>query len=403
MRRPRVVLLSYVVPHADIPHAGGRYLLALCQVLEREVDLTFLAPYTRVNAGAVAAPGAPANVVLVGSPGRRLPARILNRLALLADRGLRPHDPGAPYLPFVMGILRDPAVRRTIRRADVLDLQWLDSIRVLPVLRLLNRRARAVGTFHDVQSQSFSREPARDARERRYWRRMTRRAQCHERRAVAGLDAVLAFSPKDLTLLGDPANGALVLPPLAPGEAPAHPPAGGVPTVLFVSYLARAENDQAARWLLASIWPRVLAAHPDAALRIVGSGAAPDLIEQAAASRAVTLAGFVPDLADEYARAWVAIIPLLQGAGVKFKTVEALWHGVPTVTTTVGAEGIDGPDLFAGVSDDAATLAAAVSTALADPAAAAGQALRAQAWVGRTYGREQFVASIRRAISPAGH
>lgn len=402
MPRPRVVLLSYVVPHADIPHAGGRYLLALCQVLEREADLTFLAPYTRVNAAAVASPGTPRNVVLVGAPGRRLPARILNRLALVADRRLRPHDPGAPYLPFVMGILRDPGVRRAIREADVLDLQWLDSVRVLPILRLLNRQARAVGTFHDVQSQSFSREPARDARERRYWDRMTRRAQRHERRGVAALDAVLAFSPKDLALLGAPRSGALVLPPLAHGEPPVRPLPGGVPTVLFVSYLARDENDQAARWLLASIWPRVLQEHPDAELRIVGAGAAPDLIGEADATPGVTLVGFVPDLSDEYDRARVAIIPLRQGAGVKFKTIEALWHGVPTVTTTVGAEGIDGPDLFASVSDDAHTLAAAVSSALANSAAAQVQALRAQAWVGRTYGWEQFAASIRRAIGPAG-
>ena len=32
-----------------------------------------------------------------------------------------------------------------------------------------------------------------------------------------------------------------------------------------------------------------------------------------------------------YRRARVAVVPLLSGAGVKLKTVEALWHGVPAV------------------------------------------------------------------------
>ena len=50
----------------------------------------------------------------------------------------------------------------------------------------------------------------------------------------------------------------------------------------------------------------------------------------------VRLAGFVDDLGAEYAAATACLIPVLQGAGVKFKTIEALLHGVPTVTTTVG-------------------------------------------------------------------
>ena len=67
----------------------------------------------------------------------------------------------------------------------------------------------------------------------------------------------------------------------------------------------------------------------------------------------MTLAGYVADLEPEYAAAWAVVVPLLQGAGVKFKTIEALLHGVPTVTTSVGAEGVGGADLFAGLTDDA--------------------------------------------------
>ena len=88
-------------------------------------------------------------------------------------------------------------------------------------------------------------------------------------------------------------------------------------------------------------------------------------------------------------------MPVLQGAGVKFKTVEALCHGVPVVTTTVGAEGIEGDDLYAGLEDDPAGLAEAVAAVLADADHAQARSDRVQEWAQQTYGRERFQQTIR--------
>ena len=207
---------------------------------------------------------------------------------------------------------------------------------------------------------------------------------------------MLVFSGKDAALLGHPEH-TVVHPPLSDGREPRHRPADE-PVVIVVSYLARDENNKAALWTLDHIWPRVRERHSDAVLRLVGGGASNELrarVDALGPESGVELAGFVDDLGAEYAGAAVALVPVMQGAGVKFKTVEALCHGVPVVTTTVGAEGIDGEDLYAGRTDDPDGLADAVGKALDDTAGAQRRSDRGQVWAQQSYGREGFAATVR--------
>ncbi len=51
--------------------------------------------------------------------------------------------------------------------------------------------------------------------------------------------------------------------------------------------------------------------------------------------------GYVPDMQVILNTVRAVVVPTLTGAGLKLKIVEAMLAGVPTVSTTVGAEGID--------------------------------------------------------------
>ena len=398
MTRPRVVLISMYVGHEGVPHAGGRYLLELQRLLDRETDLTMLTVGNRLNHESRSKPGVPRRLFLLGhESGLGFVGRAQNRLAMVVEGAWRHRrDPGMPAVPFVLGLLRSKEARAAVRDADVIDLQYSESIRLVRLLRRLNPRARITGTFHDVMSQSFSREPQDTEAERRYWRGVAERSRGHEKAMVARLDEVLVFSDKDAELLGSPPH-TVVHPPLSAGEEPRHVP-GDRPVVLVVSYLARDENNKAALWTIEHVWPLVRDQRPDAELRLVGGGASDQLRERVASlagDSGVVLTGFVDDLGAEYADAAAALVPVLQGAGVKFKTVEALCHGLPVVTTTVGAEGIDGDDLYAGLADDPAGLASSLVAVLGDTEAAQVRSDRVQAWAQQTYGRERFEETIR--------
>ena len=394
-----MVVISTATGYTGVPHAGGVYMRNLYAAMEPYVDLTVVLPGTRTNREAAVRPGAARKTLPLGlEPASSMVGRIANRVSLHGDDLWRRWDPGLPYLPLLVGLARSADARRAIRDADVVDFQWSDSIRLVHLVRRLNPRARLVGTFHDVMSQSFSREPQESRREKWYWRGVARRSRRHERRMVRALDHVLVFSEKDVQLLGSPQHCSVVRPPLSDGPGVRHTSGGdGSHIVLTVSYLSRDENNKAACWVVEDVWPKVMEQFPGARLRLVGGGASETLRELAQRSPGVELVGFVDDLDKEYTSAAVCLIPVLQGAGVKFKTIEALLDGVPIVTTTVGAEGLGNSSRFAAVTDSAQGLASAVVRSLLDPALAQATADASQEWARTEFSRSRFVEVVLRA------
>ena len=391
-----MVVIATTIGYDGVPHAGGTYMKALCDAMSPLVDLTVIVPGSRSNREAASRPGAPRRVIPLGlEPSSSLLAKAANWVSLNADMRWRHLDPGMPYLPLLVGLARSHEARQAIREADVIDLQWSDSIRLVHLLRRLNPRARLIGTFHDVMSQSFAREPQDTSAERQYWQRVARRSRRHETRMTKVLDEVVVFSEKDVELLGRPRHTRVVRPPLADDERVEHRPAQpGRGVVLVVSYLARDENNKAALWTVEQVWPQVVSQVPGARLRLVGGGASEELKSAVSGAESAELAGFVDDLGQEYASAAVALVPVLQGAGVKFKTIEALLHGVPTVTTAVGAEGVGPAALFAALTDRPDAIADALTDVLVDPASAQPLADRSQEWARSEFHRQRFVDQV---------
>jgi GT2 family glycosyltransferase len=114
--------------------------------------------------------------------------------------------------------------------------------------------------------------------------------------------------------------------------------------LLFVGGFGHPPNVDAMMWFTREIWPAILRLHPVLRLTIVGSNPTPEIT--ALASPAIDVLGYVPDkrLDELYASHRLVIVPLRFGGGIKGKIVEALWHGLPLLTTPVGAEGIPAAD-----------------------------------------------------------
>ena len=81
------------------------------------------------------------------------------------------------------------------------------------------------------------------------------------------------------------------------------------------------------------------------------------------------------------------VAPLRFGAGVKGKIVEALYYGLPVITTNIGVEGlpVDNPIIVAETEKDFAT---AISGLYNDLTRLKSVAAEAQAFVGREFSED---------------
>lgn len=350
----RVVVLAPHVPGPAVPHAGGQYLLAHVQALVAlGAEVVVLAPSTPANRAAVC----PVPVQLLDTHRWQSGA---GHLVGTAGRALRPWTPGA-------------GLRRALRRgagpllagADAVEVHWPELLGLLPTVAALTP-APVVVVPHDVLSHRLAGTAAAPGtRVRRvHARAVAGRVARAEARLYPQAAAVGVFTAGDADRVA--ARGArrtVVLPP--PLTAPALLGPATRPQVLFAAALDRRVNDDAACWLVELIWPLVLRERPDADLVVLGAGPSDRLRALASAASRVLVTGRVPALAPWYAASAAVVAPLRAGAGVKFKCLDAVLHGLPLVGTTVAAEGLPA-HWFAAVTDDAAALAAAVVAAL-DP------------------------------------
>lgn len=139
------------------------------------------------------------------------------------------------------------------------------------------------------------------------------------------------------------------------------------PRLCYAGFLGWEPNVQGLLWFLEKVWPKLKATVPDLKLDIAGKNPDPRLMSVVSQTLGVKLLGFVDDLEDLYRGGRVAICPLQFGSGIKVKVANSMARGMPTVTTTVGAEGLDvhhGTHLM--ISDDEHSMAQSILTLLAN-------------------------------------
>lgn len=101
-------------------------------------------------------------------------------------------------------------------------------------------------------------------------------------------------------------------------------------------------NADGIRWFMQEIFPLVQQQAPDVTLTVIGKSPPADFLQMAQQSLgAIEVTGYVDDLTPYMARAALMVVPVRAGSGMRVRLLEAFARAMPTVTTTVGMEGIE--------------------------------------------------------------
>ena len=252
------------------------------------------------------------------------------------------------YLPAILQAIARPAAQRVARPAVVVDwhniesecmrryaaggAHWAKRLAARRTALLLERvedRLLDAGVTHTVTSE----------REHRILQARRPAARVHV--IPNGIDAAL-YSADNLDLARRRSGM---------GETKS--------TLLFVGSMDYHANIDAVLWFARAAWPQIACAIPDLQFTIVGRNPAREI--RALASQRIRVTGTVDDVRPYYANAAAAVVPIRVGGGTRLKILEAMAAGVPVISTSLGAEGLEmenGTHLL--LADSASQIAAAV-------------------------------------------
>ncbi|HUA14019.1 MAG TPA: glycosyltransferase [Verrucomicrobiae bacterium] len=137
------------------------------------------------------------------------------------------------------------------------------------------------------------------------------------------------------------------------------------PVVMFSGSMDWEPNIDGVEYFGRQIWPEILKRVPEARFRIVGRD--PDPRVRRLASSSIEVTGTVPSMIDHLRAASVLVVPLRIGGGTRIKIYEGMAMGRATVSTRLGAEGLDvhhGGDIL--LADDPLEFAKHVVSLLLD-------------------------------------
>lgn len=198
---------------------------------------------------------------------------------------------------------------------------------------------------HNVEQEIFRRrlEVAKTAWQRWLWRNQYQKMARLESMLVGRFRRVLTVSEPDrlfFTTITQHPDVQTIPTGVDWEELPWQPPAA-TQEIVFMGSMDAHQNSEGVRWFLETIWPLVAQKVPQARFRIIGRYPPATLVATYAADKRVVFTGWVANVVDAARTGQVFIVPLRVGSGTRIKIYEAMALGLPVVSTTIGAEGLE--------------------------------------------------------------
>lgn len=252
------------------------------------------------------------------------------------------------------------------------DIIQLESLFVTPYIATLRRysKAKIVLRSHNLEHviQERIAQGERNILKKPYRKFLARQLKEYEREVLKQVDGVAAITAADaLNMTDHRCKTPIITVPFGinPDEYDAPKPPG-TPIFFHLGSMDWMPNEEGIRWLLRTVWPRVIKRHPEAKLHLAGNRMPKDMIR--ARLPGTTVVGRVPDANRYISQRHVMLVPLFSAGGMRVKIIEGMAMGKCIISTSIGAEGIDytpGKNIL--IADTAAAFTEQIDNVLADP------------------------------------
>lgn len=299
--------------------------------------------------------------------------------------------------PFLGQKYLSPETTRRIRELSTKgkhDLLICDYLAPMVNLLELGERPRLPTLLfqHNVESVIFARhaETAKNPLKSMLYRQQWRMLRAFERQSAEFVDGQVTVSDTDTATFRDELGMTNVLGAVPTGvdceyfRPTSTPPSK--PVLAFLGSMDWDANQEAVFWFIESILPEIWLRAPDTEFRIIGRNPPARLAALCASEPRIRATGTVPDVRPAMQDATAMVLPLRVGGGTRIKIYEAMAMGVPVVSTTIGAEGldvIDGKNIL--LADSAGAFAAAATGLHCQPERAKEIAANAREHVAANY------------------
>jgi sugar transferase (PEP-CTERM/EpsH1 system associated) len=251
---------------------------------------------------------------------------------------------------------------------DVVQIESVHLMNYLPILRAAANPPRIICDWHNIESELMQRYSEREPTllRRAYARKTARQLRAVEEKATRDFDAHVVVSQRDREQLLklNPAASISVVENGVDSDyysdqeiEKAHAAweqrqgtdtavdgsrqsASKPNRIVFVGSMDYHANIDGVVDFAREVWPALYQRHPHLIFTIVGRDPAL-VVRQLKAIPGVEVTGTVADVRPYYREALAAIVPLKVGGGSRLKILEAMAAGVPVVSTTLGAEGLE--------------------------------------------------------------
>lgn len=346
----RILFISPFVPYDKVPHAGGKihnyYIKKLSKAPELKIKLITFASFGEKNNLDLDKYKIDNTIIYYSDGSIR---KDIQRVFLNLNSKLNPfHKSGGVCSGFIKFnvIKKLKSLKRQGYNPDVIVLEWTQIALLVEAVKHLFKDVKIIILEHDVSYLKYRRIFQGETNSIKKWFYKSRYETLFhsELKALSQADFVYTLNFKDKNLLLNSNCKIKKLDFICPYYYKSNNLNIQLKSknIVFFGAMDRRENYESCIWFIKNVFLKLVKLDKQYMFYVVGSKPPKSLNQYK--SNNIIITGFVKDIKPFFSSSLCVVAPLVSGAGIKIKILEAMSAGCIVITNEIGIEGIEAMD-----------------------------------------------------------